>query len=40
MRAAALVNTATEDELLPDVEALDRFVADWSWTGDRTHDQR
>ena len=38
--AAALVNTATEDELLPDVEALDRFVDDWSWTGGRTHDQR
>jgi predicted RNA-binding Zn ribbon-like protein len=37
--AAALVNTGrgSIDEL-PDVAALDRFVAAWSWTGGRTHD--
>lgn len=35
--AAALVNTArqAEDEL-PDVHALDEFVATWGWTGRRT----
>jgi predicted RNA-binding Zn ribbon-like protein len=32
--AAALVNTADGDEeLLPDVAALDKFVRDWGWTG-------
>src|SRR5215469_7441101 len=37
---AALVNTARRGrEELPDVAALDRFVADWRWTGSRTHDQ-
>jgi predicted RNA-binding Zn ribbon-like protein len=38
--AAALINTGTEDELLPDAAALDAFVAAWGWTGGRTHDQR
>jgi predicted RNA-binding Zn ribbon-like protein len=34
------VNTARQsEEQLPDVAALDRFVAEWRWTGDRTHDQ-
>jgi len=35
--AAALVNTAGADgeELLPDVTALDAFVAAWGWTGQR-----
>jgi predicted RNA-binding Zn ribbon-like protein len=37
---AALVNTGRGGrEELPDVAALDRFVADWRWTGSRTHDQ-
>jgi predicted RNA-binding Zn ribbon-like protein len=36
---AALVNTATDGEDLPDVAALDEFVARWAWTGSRTHDQ-
>jgi predicted RNA-binding Zn ribbon-like protein len=37
---AALVNTGRGDtELLPDVAALDAFVRDWAWTGDRTGDQ-
>jgi predicted RNA-binding Zn ribbon-like protein len=38
--AAALVNTGTEDELLPDVAALDAFVDAWGWTGRREHDRR
>ena len=38
--AAALINTGTEDELLPDVAALDAFVTEWRWTGGRTHDKR
>src|SRR6516164_4515330 len=39
--AAALVNTGRGgDEELPDVAALDRFVAHWRWTGSRTHDQQ
>ena len=38
--AAALVNTSTEDEQLPDVAALDAFVAQWGWTGGRAHDRR
>ena len=38
--AAALVNTGRGDhELLPDLAALDQFVLDWGWTGERTHDQ-
>jgi predicted RNA-binding Zn ribbon-like protein len=38
--AAALVNTGHGDaEELPDTAALDRFVAAWGWTGERTHDQ-
>jgi predicted RNA-binding Zn ribbon-like protein len=36
--AAALVNTADGDtELLPDVAALDAFVASWGWTGRLEH---
>jgi predicted RNA-binding Zn ribbon-like protein len=38
--AAALVNTADgENELLPDVAALDEFVRAWGWTGDRRRDE-
>ena len=38
--AAALVNTGRGGkELLGDLAALDRFVADWGWTGGRSHDQ-
>jgi predicted RNA-binding Zn ribbon-like protein len=38
--AAALVNTGRGGaERLPDMAALDRFVAAWGWTGERTHDQ-
>jgi predicted RNA-binding Zn ribbon-like protein len=37
--AAALVNTGRGTEELPDVAALDRFVEEWRWTGERTHDQ-
>jgi predicted RNA-binding Zn ribbon-like protein len=38
--AAALVNTGRDDaEDLPDVAALDEFVAIWQWSGERTHDQ-
>ncbi len=36
--AAALVNSAHDDETLPDSAALDAFVRDWGWTGERTHD--
>ena len=37
---AALVNTGRGDqELLPDLAALDRFVAEWGWTGARARDQ-
>jgi predicted RNA-binding Zn ribbon-like protein len=36
--AAALINTGNEEEELPDVAALDAFVAEWGWTGERTHD--
>src|SRR5215470_15441341 len=37
--AAALVNTARGGrEDLPDVAALDRFVTDWRWSGDRARD--
>ena len=37
---AALVNTgrAPVDEM-PDVAALDEFIARWEWSGSRTHDQ-
>ena len=38
--AAALVNTGRDGkELLPDTDALDRFVSDQGWTGGRTRDQ-
>lgn len=38
--AAALVNTGRNGgEELPDMAALDRFVAQWRWTGGRTYDQ-
>jgi predicted RNA-binding Zn ribbon-like protein len=37
--AAALVNTARSGrEDLPDVAALDGFVTDWKWTGNRAGD--
>jgi predicted RNA-binding Zn ribbon-like protein len=36
---AALVNTGRAPvEEMPDVAALDQFIADWEWTGSRTHD--
>jgi predicted RNA-binding Zn ribbon-like protein len=36
---AALVNTGRAPvEAMPDVAALDQFIADWEWTGSRTHD--
>jgi predicted RNA-binding Zn ribbon-like protein len=38
--AAALVNTANDGEALPDVAALDAFVTEWGWTGERAHDDR
>src|SRR5689334_16626231 len=38
--AVALVNTGRQsDERLPDVAALDAFVEEWRWTGDRTRDE-
>ena len=37
--AAALVNTAGDNELLPDVAALDQFIRTWGWTGDRTRNE-
>jgi predicted RNA-binding Zn ribbon-like protein len=38
--AAALVNTGRKGtEELPDMAALDRFVARWRWTGGRAYDQ-
>jgi predicted RNA-binding Zn ribbon-like protein len=38
--AAALVNTGRGGtDQLADEAALDRFVATWQWTGDRTHDR-
>jgi predicted RNA-binding Zn ribbon-like protein len=37
--AAALVNTGRGAEQLPDMAALDQFVTDWGWTGERAHDQ-
>src|SRR5262249_60515538 len=37
--AAALVNTGRGGkELLPGLDALDRFVADWGWSGGRARD--
>jgi predicted RNA-binding Zn ribbon-like protein len=37
---AALVNTARASvEGMPDVAALDQFIADWEWTGSRSHDE-
>ena len=36
---AALVNTATDEEQLPDVAALDAFVGEWRWSGTFRHDQ-
>ncbi len=41
--ATALVNTAADQEALPDVPALQAFVERWGWTGPRTfteHDLR
>ena len=39
--AATLVNTGRGGrEELPDVAALDKFVADWRWTGSRTHTRK
>lgn len=37
--AAALVNTGRGGEELPDLAALDRFIAAWGYTGSRAHDQ-
>jgi predicted RNA-binding Zn ribbon-like protein len=37
--AAALVNTDQTDDELPTVAALDRFVAEWGWTGSRRGDK-
>jgi len=37
--AAALVNTGSDQDLLPDVAALDEFVRAWGWTGARARDQ-
>jgi predicted RNA-binding Zn ribbon-like protein len=37
---AALVNTGRAPvEEMPDVAALDQFIAAWEWTGSRTHDE-
>ena len=36
--AAAWVNTDSAGDTMPDVAALDAFVATWGWTGSRTHD--
>ena len=37
---AALVNTGRAGvEEMPDVAALDEFIAHWQWTGSRTHDE-
>jgi predicted RNA-binding Zn ribbon-like protein len=37
---AALVNTGrTPLDAMPDVAALDQFIADWQWSGSRTHDE-
>lgn len=41
LAVAALVNTeGAGREKLPDVAALDRFVATWRWSGPRRHDDR
>src|SRR5882724_173069 len=37
--AAALVNTAVDDEGLPDTQALDEFTRRWGWTGKRDRDE-
>jgi|SRR6478609_3254624 len=37
--AAALVNTAGDDDGLRDVAALDEFVRTWGWTGEVRHDE-
>jgi len=38
--AAALVNTGRGGrEELPDMAALDKFVTDWEWSGDRARDR-
>jgi predicted RNA-binding Zn ribbon-like protein len=38
--AAALVNTAQDDgDELADIAALDDFVTEWGWTGERRRDQ-
>jgi len=36
--AAALINTAVGEDALRTPADLDRFVADYEWTGSRTHD--
>ena len=36
--AAALANTAADDDALPDPAALAAFVRRWGWTGDRVGD--
>jgi predicted RNA-binding Zn ribbon-like protein len=37
---AALVNTGRDAiEQLPDIATLDEFIAQWQWTGSRTHDE-
>jgi predicted RNA-binding Zn ribbon-like protein len=38
--AAALINSAHGGEKLPDVTALDAFVVEWGWTGDRRHSEQ
>jgi predicted RNA-binding Zn ribbon-like protein len=38
--AAALINTGHDEEQLADVAALDAFVTEWGWTGQRRHDER
>ncbi|HTJ31909.1 MAG TPA: CGNR zinc finger domain-containing protein [Dactylosporangium sp.] len=37
--AAALINTSGSEEQLTDPAALDAFLAPWTWTGKRTHDE-
>src|SRR4051812_13583135 len=39
--AAALVNSQHQDggDALPDLAALDAFLARWGWTGSRAHDR-
>jgi predicted RNA-binding Zn ribbon-like protein len=34
---AELVNTATDDDELPDIGALDAFLTRWGWSGRRDH---